>query len=123
MVAFPIPLTVGGILGILVQALLAFVVILIVDALMTRELQVKRVLIMALVALFAVPLIISNIGLSLPWYMIAYILPLIVWIILSEILLKGDLKTKFLIAVVAFAVFIAVDFIGVAGMIQGLLPV
>ena len=100
------PMTLGGIIATLVNVLIIFLALVIADKVIAHNVNVKRLLIMALIAFFLAPIIGSLIAgyVAIPY--IGLILPLIVWIILGELLIKeADMKTKLKVVVVAFVVY------------------
>ncbi|HIG97411.1 MAG TPA: hypothetical protein HA230_03655 [Candidatus Aenigmarchaeota archaeon] len=101
-----VPMTLGGIIATLVNVLIIFLALVIADKVIAHNVNVKRLLIMALIAFFLAPIIGSLIAgyVAIPY--IGLILPLIVWIILGELLIKeADMKTKLKVVVVAFVVY------------------
>ena len=120
----PFTLSIGGAVGLLVNVIIIFIAIVIADKVIAHEIEAKKSLIMAFVAYLIVPLILGAIisaGLSIPY--IIYIIPLVVWVALSELLLKAEMKKKLIVAVVAFIIFTALNLVGVPMMISGALPV
>jgi hypothetical protein len=101
-------LSIGGIIATLVSAIVAFIAIIIADELIAHNIEIKHSLIMAIVAMFIVPIIslfaLSYVNLDIP-YIGTFIIPLIIWIILGEILLKADFMAKLKVIVIAFIVF------------------
>ncbi|MFH0948982.1 MAG: hypothetical protein V1802_00670 [Candidatus Aenigmatarchaeota archaeon] len=122
---FGIPLSVGYYIGLLVDALIVFVVLIIADKLVAHNFEIKRTLILAIVALFLTPIITSFIGtaITLPSFVFIYILPLIVWIVLGEILLKeAGIMAKLKVIVIAFVVWTILNYAGIPGMLMAMLP-
>lgn len=123
-----IPLSVAGIVATLVNALLAFVVILVIDKVIAHNLEPKKALIISLVALFLTPVLgaFAASYIALPDLVFAYVMPLLVWVVLGEILLEGDMTAKLKVMVIAFIVYIVLSFT-VAPMllsfVSGVLPV
>ncbi|HLD85136.1 MAG TPA: hypothetical protein VI968_01120 [archaeon] len=107
-IAIGIPLSLGGIIATFVNALIAFVAITIADKFIGHNFEPKRTFIMAVVALFLAP-IVSTFAFGagvLPDYFSVYLLPLILWIVLGEVLLGGEgRKTKLEVAIIAFVVY------------------
>lgn len=102
-------LSVGGIIGTLINAIIAFIVIMLVNKIVAHNFDVKRVFILAIIALFVIPVIslyaLSYANIGIP-YIGTFIIPLIFWIILGEILLKGaGVMTKLKVIVIAFIVY------------------
>jgi len=120
----PFSLSIGGIVGLLVNVIIIFIVIVIADKVIAHEIEPKKSFIMALIAYLVVPLIfgvVISTGISIPY--LIYILPLIAWIILSQIMLKAEMKKKLIVAVVAFVIYTALNLVGVPMMISGLVPI
>jgi hypothetical protein len=124
-IPIPIPLSVGGVVGFLIDALLIFIVLLIADMIISHGIEPKRSLIMSLVAYFITPIVSYFIAtaVSLPLEIMLYLIPLVVWIALAEVLLEHDTMEKLKIAVLAFVVYIILIFAGVTSMIAGLIPI
>lgn len=118
-----VPLSLGGIIATLINALLAFVVIIIVHKAIAHSLNAKHALIMAIIALFLTPVVAAFAleAVALPALVGAYIIPLVVWIILGELLLKEGMMTKLKVTVVSFVVYIILSLF-VAPSIFSLLP-
>ena len=116
--------TVPYIISTLVNALIAFVAIVLVDRIIAHNFDAKHALIMALVALFLAPVLSSYVlaysGLSIQYFS-DYIFPFMLWIILGEILLKADMRTKLKVAAVAFVVYIAASYF-LSPMIINMIP-
>lgn len=101
-----IPLTVGGIIATLVNVLIIFVALVIADKVIAHSVDVKRLLVMALIAFFLAPIVGSLIASYIAIPYLGLILPLVIWIILGELLIKeADMKTKLKVVVVAFVVY------------------
>lgn len=119
-----VPLSAGGVIALLINAVIAFLALVIADKLIAHNVNAKRLFIISLVALFLTP-IVAGIALSyaaLPSLVAAYVLPLIVWLVLGELLIKeADMKTKLKVVVVAFAVYIILS-IFLAPVIFSALP-
>lgn len=126
-----IPLTIPGIVTMFVNSLLAFVVVVLSDKVISHNLELKRASIVSGVALFITPVLGALVAsyTALPVYLsgiiFAYVLPLLVWIVLGEILLKSDMKTKLKVMVIAFAAYMILNFtVGpiLFGFVPGFLP-
>ncbi|MBI4170384.1 MAG: hypothetical protein HY514_01725 [Candidatus Aenigmarchaeota archaeon] len=115
-------LSVGGIISLVVNVIVTAIAIMIADKIITHEIEIKHSLIMAFIAYFILPLALSYLIVFVPVIStIAIILPLIVWIILGEVLLKADRKQKAIVAIIAYAVNLLL--LGyVSGFIFSLLP-
>lgn len=112
--------SIGGLFAILINAVVAWIVLMIIDKIVAGNLDVKRTFIMALVALFIVPIVVGF--LALPGLVSIYVVPLIVWIALGEVLLKASAMQKLKVVIIAFVVYIILNFVGVPGMLAGFLP-
>ncbi len=104
----------GFVVGTFISALLAFIAIVVSDKVISHSIDAKKSLIMALIALFIVPIAATFILGSAPVllaipYFASILLPLLFWIGLGEALLKSDRKTKLKVTVVAFIVYIILD--------------
>ena len=119
-----VPLSVGGVITLLVNSVIAFIALVIADKLIAHNVDPKRLFIISIVSLFLTP-IVAGIVLSyaaLPSLVAAYLLPLIVWLVLGELLIKeADMKTKLKVVVVAFVVYIVLS-IFLAPVIFSVLP-
>ena len=119
-----LPLSAGGIIATLIDALIAFAVIVIVDKFIGHNFEPKRTFVMALIALFVGPIIsISILGsTTLPGFVSLYVVPLVLWIILGELLLQGEsMKTKLEVTIIAFVVYSVVRIV-LTPMIIGIVP-
>lgn len=115
--------SVGGIVWLVVQALIIFAVIIVSGRIIAHHVGIKHALIMSFAAFFLVPLII--IGLSFGGYVLPqmqYLIPLVVWIILGEILLEGDLKNKAIVGAIAYVAYLALSFSGIGAAVVGMVP-
>jgi len=104
-----VPLSVGGVVAVLVNTVIAFVALVIADKLIAHNIDAKRLFIIAFVALFLTPIVGALLlsSLALPAVVSGYLFPFIVWLILGELLIKeADMKTKLKVVVVAFVVWI-----------------
>lgn len=102
---FGLDLTASGIVTLLVKSLLAFLLIVISDKVIAHEFEWKHTLIMALLALFATPIVSylmqQSLNIGIPFFDL--IASLIIWVIAGEILLpEGDWETKLKVTLVAF---------------------
>ncbi|MFH1421053.1 MAG: hypothetical protein ABIG30_03790 [Candidatus Aenigmatarchaeota archaeon] len=120
----PIPLTIGGAISLAITAILMIIAIVIADYIISHNTNIKHSAIMAFGAYFLTPLIISAIGLAgyFDRLVALYVIPLVVWIILGELLLKADAKKKAVIAIIAFAIYAVMNYFGVPFMIASMIP-
>ena len=114
--------SVGGVISLVINVVVTALAIMIADKVITHEVEAKHSLIMAFVAYFLLPLGLSYLIAFVPAVSaIAFILPLIVWIALGELLLKADRKQKAIVAVIAYAVNLLL--LGyVTGFVASLIP-
>ncbi|MBS3056518.1 MAG: hypothetical protein J4473_03740 [Candidatus Aenigmarchaeota archaeon] len=114
------------ILALLIDAMIAFLGIIVADKIIAHKIEAKRALILAFIAYFAVPVavflispIITSLGVPEIVNMIffAYMLPLIIWIVLSELIIDAGIKEKLIIAGIAFAIYTVLTVSGVVYMI------
>ena len=104
-----VPLSVGGMIALLVNMLIAFIALVIADKLVAHNVDAKRLLILAFVALFITPIVaaLALNSLALPAFVSGYIIPFLVWLALGEVLIKeADMKTKLKVVVVGFVAYI-----------------
>ncbi|MBI2172891.1 MAG: hypothetical protein HYT73_01625 [Candidatus Aenigmarchaeota archaeon] len=117
---------IGFIVGTLISAALAFIAIVVSDKLISHNIDAKKSFIMALIALFIVPIVATFVlgfvpaVASIP-YMASILLPLVFWIGLGEGLLSSDRKTKLKVSVIAFIVYIVLQ-VFVAPYIRSAIP-
>lgn len=122
-----VPLTIPGILGLLITTFIIFIALVIADKVIAHEMDTKHILIMSFLCAFVVPIIVSIALPILPipagFSQIFYFgFPLLMWIIFGEALLRGDFKQKIAVAFIAFAVFTALQMFGISGMITQFIP-
>ena len=123
-----LPLSLVGIIGLLITTLIIFIALIIADKIIAHEMDIKHVLIMAFLCAFIVPIITA---IALPFLPIPagfgqifyYGFPLLSWVVLGEILLGGEFKEKLAVAFIAFAVFTALQMFGISATIMGFLPI
>ncbi|MBI4162834.1 MAG: hypothetical protein HY513_04070 [Candidatus Aenigmarchaeota archaeon] len=118
-----LPLSMGGIIATFIDAIIAFAVIAIIDKFIGHNFEPKRTFAMAIIALFLAPIIsISVLGsTTLPGFVSIYLVPLVLWMVLGELLLQGEsMKTKLEVALIAFVVYSIMRII-LAPAIAGLL--
>ena len=119
-----VPLSVAGVIALLVNMLIAFIALVIADKIVAHSVDAKRLLIIAFIALFITPIVaaLALSSLALPAFVSGYILPFLVWLGLGELLIKeADMKTKLKVVVVAFVVWFILS-IYLAPFIFGILP-
>jgi hypothetical protein len=120
----PIPLTMTGVISLLVESLIIFIAIVLSDEFIEHELEAGHALMMTLIVYFIVPMLTSFISnfLSVSFMYLNYILPLVVWIILAEVFLYGDRMDKLKVAVLAFVIYTVLTIFQIPGIIMGLIP-
>lgn len=104
-----VPLSVAGVIALLVNMLIAFIALVIADKIVAHSVDAKRLLIIAFIALFITPIVaaLALSSLALPAFVSGYVLPFVVWLALGEVLIKeADMKTKLKVVVLAFVVWI-----------------
>ena len=119
-----LPLTTSGIVATFIDAIIAFIVIVAVNKFIGHNFEPKRTFVMAIVALFLAPIIsVALIGsTALPGFVSVYVVPLVLWIVLGELLLQGEgMKTKLEVTIIAFVVYSVLRIVLVPA-IAGLLP-
>ncbi|GEM_PF-2048597 len=114
-----IPTTLGGVIGLLVQVLIVWIAVMLADKIIAHQIEAKHSLILAVLAYFITPLVLSFAAISIPFAGI--IVPLIVWIILGQILLRqtAGFVPKVKVAAVAFVIYFILTFVGLPAMIAG----
>lgn len=120
-----IPLSIGGAIALLIEVAIISIVIVLLDYVIAHEIDVKDAFIIGLGAYFITPLAVIALGLANYFdpLVAGYVIPLIVWLALSEVLLKGhNPKKKAMVAVAAFVVYTVLNFVGVPMIIAGMIP-
>ena len=108
-----------SIFAFIVQLLIIWIVVLLSARLVSSSVGAKRAFVLAFLAYFIPPLLFTFLNIAIPFAY--FIIPLIVWIILSELLLRDNsFGARIKIAVVAFVIYLILQFIGLPGMIIGL---
>src|SRR3989338_4579676 len=95
-----VPSSIADVVWLVVQAIIIFAVIVVSNHIIAHGVGMKHALIMSFAAYFLVPLIFFGMmssGFALPY--VGFVIPLIVWIILGEVLLEGDMKDKAIVEV------------------------
>lgn len=122
-----IPLTIPGIVASFMNSLLAGIVIMAADKLIAHNIEAKHALLISGIALFITPILGAFAAdfVALPGFVFAYLLPLLVWIVLGELLLKSGMAAKLKVMAIAFVVYVVLSFtVGPAllGLVSGFLP-
>lgn len=112
---FGIDLTIAGIVVLLAKAFLAFVLIVLSDFVIAHQFEWKHTLIMALLALFATPIVTTlmyqSLNITIPFFDL--LVSLAIWVVAGEILLpEGDWQTKLKVALLAFVGFTLISTFG-----------
>lgn len=123
-----IPLTIPGIVAMFLDSLLAAVVIILADKIIAHNIEAKHAFMISGIALFIAPILgaFAASYIALPGFIFAYILPLLVWVALGEILLQADRMAKVKVMAVAFVVYLVLSFtVGprLISLVAGILPV
>ncbi len=119
-----VPSSIADVVWLVVQSLIILVVIVVSDHIIAHGVGIKHALIMSFGAYFLVPLILFGMmfsGFVLPY--VGFIIPLIVWIILGEVLLEGDMKDKAIVGVIAYVAYLALAFSGLQGVVTSVVPI
>lgn len=115
-----LPLTVGAIVALAINVIIVTAVLSLSNKLLAHEMSVAHSLMMAVISYFVVPIFLSLVNISFP--LSGYIIPLVVWIALGEVLLKGDRMGKLKAAAAAFVIYAVLFSLGVLGFVAGLIP-
>jgi hypothetical protein len=122
---FGVFLSVGGIIGLFINAVVTSIAIVIADKVIAHNIEFKHAFIMAIAAFFITPMFITGLmlaGFYIDLSLSLYVLPLLVWIILSELLLQSEVKTKLYVALFAFVVFLVLrDVVGLPAMLYSVI--
>jgi len=119
---FPFDLTnpVSSLISLVVETVIIVIAISLANIIITHGIDIKRIFVMALLAYLLTPIVGYFLVSFLP--AIPYLLPLIVWIVLGEIILKDiDFKKKAIVAAIGYVIFIILSFIGFSGIIRSLI--
>lgn len=118
-----IPTTVGGVVGLLVEVLIIWIAVMVADKIIAHQIEAKHSLILAALAYFLAPLILAFAAISIPFAGI--IVPLLVWIVLGELLLRGsgDFKARLKVAAVAFMIYLILTILSVPAIISDMIGV
>ncbi len=108
--------TLSGILTLAVSMIIAWIILMLSDKIIGHEIEAKHTLMISIIALFITPIVVGLLAqfMALPavlsTLLVIYLLPLLVWVVLGEILIKDiDVTKKFLVMIVAFAVYTLVQ--------------
>lgn len=87
----------------LLNAILAFAAVVLVDKVISHDIEAKHAFILSLVSFFAVPLLAPFVGAF--ERNASLVLSFVSWVILGEVILQSDRTTKLKVLVIAFAVY------------------
>mgnify|MGYP001614001766 CR=1 FL=1 len=119
-----IPASIGGIVWLFVQTFIVFIVIVIADRVISHGVETKHALILSFAAYFLPGLILFGLiiaGIMLP-SSILLVVPLVVWVLLGELVLQGDFKSKLIVAVIAYVAFFALNASPLPSIVVSLIP-
>ena len=106
---FLIPFSLAFLATQLISTGVAFLAIVIADNYIGHNIEIKRTLFLSVASFFIIPLLITFLGIRLP-FMNMYA-PLISWMILGELLLDNDFSTKLKVLGIAFFVYYVLNVI------------
>lgn len=108
--------SIGGIATLVVSMLIAWIILMISDKIIGHEIEAKHTLIISVISLLITPIVVSLLAkyMVLPGILatllVVYLLPLLVWIVLGELLIKDiDVVKKFGVMIIAFVVYTLVQ--------------
>lgn len=114
-----VPTNIYGVITLLTHTLVIFIVILLSDKFIGHSFEPKNVLIMSILAYFLTPITQSFLSSFVSFRFGFQLIPLVIWLVLGEIFLKGDVdtKTKLKVALLAFVVYQIMLLTGIVGRI------
>lgn len=117
-----IPTSIGGVVALLIQIAIIWGVVVLADKIIAHQIEPKRSAILAVLAYFVSPLVLAFAAISIPFAGI--IVPLVVWIVLGEVLLRAyGFTSRIKVAAVAFVIYFLLNLLGVPGMIAAAITV
>ena len=119
--ASQIPSSIGGVISLVVQVLIIWIVVMLADKVIAHEIEAKRSAILAFLAYFLSPLVLVFVTIPIPF--VGLFAPLIVWVVLGELLLSGDRVSRLKVAAVAFVIYLLLNLVGIPGMIAAVIAV
>jgi len=120
LIPFDITAPVSSTISLLIECVVITISLSLANLLVEHGIEIKRIIPMALIAYFVTPIIGSLIAPSIP--IISYLLPLVIWVILGEIILTDiEVKKKALIAALGYAIFFVLTYINLQGLIFSLI--
>lgn len=116
-IPFDMSFPVSSMVFLAVDCLLVMVAIIVSDMIISHGIEIKKVVIMSLIAYIFAPifgsLLSPYIAIQIP-----YLLPLLFWIIVGEFLLNDlELKKRALVAALGFIIYLLMTYIGISTMI------
>lgn len=100
---FGLSLSIGTVLTYLIDALIAWIAIIIADKIIAHEIEPKKSLVLALASFLVVPFVLPLLGIGSLGSTI--LVSAIVWIGLGELILEADRMTKLKVLIIAFVVY------------------
>jgi hypothetical protein len=100
---FGLSLSISTILIYLIDALIAWIAIIISDKIIAHEIEPKKSLVLALASFLVVPIALPMLGIGALGSVI--VVSAIVWIGLGELILEADRMTKLKVLIIAFVVY------------------
>jgi len=120
LIPFDITAPVSSTISLLIECIVITISLSLANLLVEHGIEIKRIIPMALIAYFVTPIVGSLIAPSIP--IISYLLPLVIWVILGEIILTDiEVKKKALIAALGYAIFFVLTYINLQGLIFSLI--
>lgn len=109
---FQFPLS--GIVSLIINWAVITISLVLANYAISHQIDIKKIPIMGIVAYVLSPIFTSILNPFVPLE-VSYILPLILWIILGEFMLKEemDLKKRALIAVLGYIIFISLSYLNI----------
>jgi len=111
---------VSSVVSLLIETFLVAAAISLSSAVIAHRIEFKRIIIMAVLAYFLTPLICGMINVVA----IPFVMPLLIWIVLGEVMLKDiDVKKKAMVAILAYVIFLAATLLGLQSAVISLLGI
>ena len=104
---FGLSLSVSSVLLYLINALLAWIALIVSDSIIAHNIEAKKTLILSLAAFFIVPLLLPIVGLGALGATI--VVSAVVWIGLGELILEADSTEKLKVLAIGFAVYYVIS--------------
>ena len=100
---FALPI-IGSVIGFFVNVIIIFLVIVLADEVIAHNFEIKKTFLMSVIAYLLIPVALIFLPFYIPFGF--YLIPLIVWVLLSELLLVGERSKKAIVGIIAFVVYI-----------------